>query len=555
MEQIGRYKIVEEIGQGATSRVYKGFDATLNRFVAVKAIAAEVSGDETLRRRFEREAQSAALLNHPNIVTVYDFGQERDKLFMAMELLEGVDLKQALVESRLRTLEEKLDVLDQICEGLAFAHAHGIVHRDLKPANIHVLPSGQVKIMDFGLARPSGSDMTRTGLVMGTPHYMSPEQVRGEHVDARSDVFSLGCLFYELLAGQKPFDADSLHSVLYKVMQAEPTPLAKAVPGLPLALIQVVEKALARSPADRFQDAAQLREFLGRAREAIARGRGEEPLPGLTGATAPVVPVAAAAARVPAQVRETGGAAPGSASGVPRSGERTSGARSRSVVVHPAPRKSEKLVTGILAVALVALAIGAIWWARRETSFGVEATPAPAAPKLDNLARAVVETQVELARKKLDAGDYEQALRQAQRALNLDPESAEAKAILAQATRTRDQIGQAVADARAGAAPGGDKAKAADAYWQLLQLNPNDPAAAELAPSFDPAFKTQADKARGLMSAARLAAEKAQAARLEGFKDGVALSQEGDANVRAKAYAAAALNFMRARALFEKTLR
>ena len=542
MEQIGRYKILEKIGQGATSHVYKGFDATLNRYVAVKAIAAEVSGDETLRRRFEREAQSAALLNHPNIITVYDFGQERDKLFMAMELLEGVDLKQALVESRLRTLDEKLDVLDQICEGLAFAHAHGIVHRDLKPANIHLLPNGQVKIMDFGLARPSGSDMTRTGLVMGTPHYMSPEQVRGEHVDARSDVFSLGCLFYELLAGRKPFDADSLHSVLYKVMQAEPTPLATAVPELPLALIQVVEKALARSPLDRFQDAAELRAFLGRAREAIARGRGAEPLAGLAGPGAPPPgPVAPTGASAPAPVHET----VGSASGIARGSERSSGARSRSVVVRPAPRRSEKLVSAFVVLGLLLLAVGAIVWVRWDSNIAAVA-PTPAAPKLDGLARAVVETQVELARKKLDAGDYEQAAHQAERALKLDPESAAAQAVLTKASRLRDQINQAVAGARAGTA---------DSYWQLLQLAPDHPAAAEVAHAFDPAFKDRADDARRLMSADQIAAEKAQASRLDGFKEGVSLAREGDASLKAKAYAAAARDFMRARERFQKALR
>src|SRR5262249_7153663 len=280
LDQIGKYKIVSKIGQGATSHVYKGRDETLGRFVAVKTIAAEVSKDETLRKRFRREAESAALLNHPNIITVYDYGEDQDKLYIAMELLEGVDLKQALAEGRLTTLDQKLDVMDQICEGLAFAHSHGIFHRDLKPANLHLLASAKIKIMDFGLARLSGSDMTRTGLVMGTPHYMSPEQVRGEHVDARSDVFALGCVFYEILTGKKPFDAESLHSVLYKVMQAEPPSAKTAVPGLPSVVVQVLEKALAKKPTDRFQDAGEFRAVLESAREAIASGRGEEPLPG-----------------------------------------------------------------------------------------------------------------------------------------------------------------------------------------------------------------------------------------------------------------------------------
>ena len=143
--------------------------------------------------------------------------------------------------------------MEQICEGLAFAHAREIVHRDLKPANIHILPSGKVKIMDFGLARLSGSEMTSTGMVMGTPHYMSPEQVRGAKADARSDVFALGCVFYEMLTGRKPFDAESMHAVLFKIMQEEPAPLREAAPGTPEALVHVVERALAQEPGRAFR--------------------------------------------------------------------------------------------------------------------------------------------------------------------------------------------------------------------------------------------------------------------------------------------------------------
>src|SRR5262245_50723787 len=162
LEKIGKYRILEKIGQGATSSVYKGYDAALDRHVAVKTISMESGGEnETLRRRFEREAQSAARLNHPHIVTVYDYGEEQNKLYMAMELLEGVDLKRAIAEGRIVELDDKIEVIRQIADGLAFAHANGIIHRDLKPANIHLLPDGEVKIMDFGLARLTGSDMTR----------------------------------------------------------------------------------------------------------------------------------------------------------------------------------------------------------------------------------------------------------------------------------------------------------------------------------------------------------------------------------------------------------
>ena len=158
--------------------VFRAHDPVLDRDVAVKRISAGLDADDIVRKRFEREARSAANLNHPNIITVYELGVEGEQLFMAMELLNGIDLKLALSQRKM-SLEDKLDVTEQICEGLAFAHAHDVVHRDLKPANIHLLPGGKVKIMDFGLARMSGSDMTSTGTVMGTPHYMSPEQVRG----------------------------------------------------------------------------------------------------------------------------------------------------------------------------------------------------------------------------------------------------------------------------------------------------------------------------------------------------------------------------------------
>src|SRR5437870_8718215 len=229
MEQqhaIGKYKILNRIGQGAMGEVFKAHDPFLNRMVAVKTISSSLGTESELRRRFLREAQSAARLNHPNIITVYDFGEEQGRIFMAMELLEGSDLKDLIGSHALPDLERKLDVMEQVCEGLAFAHSMEVVHRDLKPGNVHVQPSGQVKILDFGLARLGASEMTRTGMVMGTPHYMSPEQVRGEKADARSDVFALGCVMYELLTHKKPFDADTMHSVLFKVMQEEPPPLA-----------------------------------------------------------------------------------------------------------------------------------------------------------------------------------------------------------------------------------------------------------------------------------------------------------------------------------------
>ena len=277
-QRIGKYEIVGKLGQGAMGEVFRAHDPVLNRAVAVKRISAGLDADEMVRKRFQREAQSAALLSHPNIITVYELGIEGDQLFMAMELLDGIDLKHALT-ARQMTLDEKIGVVQQICEGLAFAHAHDIVHRDLKPANIHILPGGKVKIMDFGLARLSGSEMTTTGMVMGTPHYMSPEQVKGQKADARSDIFALGCVFYELLSGRKPFDAESMHGVLYKIMQEEPIPVREAAPGTPEALAHIVEKALAKNPDERFPNAGELLVALRQARSVSPAGRGPERSP------------------------------------------------------------------------------------------------------------------------------------------------------------------------------------------------------------------------------------------------------------------------------------
>jgi serine/threonine-protein kinase len=274
LRQLGKYEIVGKIGQGAMGEVFKAHDPILGRDVAIKTMTAAIGTDEELRKRFHREAQSAARLSHPNIITIYDFGEDQGKVYMAMELLEGNDLKDLIGRHTPMTLEQKLGLMEQICDGLAFAHGKDVVHRDLKPANIHIQRGGQIKIMDFGLAKLSSSDMTRAGMIMGTPNYMSPEQVRGEKATSRSDVFSLGAVFYELLANRKPFEADSLHAVLFQVMQNEPESLANLVPDIPPALQQVVERAMHKDPAARFRDAGEMREALRPARVAMAQWAG-----------------------------------------------------------------------------------------------------------------------------------------------------------------------------------------------------------------------------------------------------------------------------------------
>jgi serine/threonine protein kinase len=558
LDRIGRYKIIAKIGQGGTSHVYKGHDATLDRMVAVKTISADAAEDPTLKKRFEREARSAAGLNHPHIITVFDFGQEGDKLYIAMEFLDGEDLKDAIAAGRFSDLEAKLDAMDQICEGLAFAHANQVIHRDLKPANIHILPDGQVKIMDFGLARTSGSDMTRTGLVMGTPHYMSPEQVRGEHVDFRSDVFALGAVFYEILTGKKPFDAESFHSVFYKVMQAEPKPAKDLVPGLPLVLQQILEKAMAKAPAQRFADAGEMGEFLGRAREAITEGRGNEPLAGLVPPSAipagtkapeprrvdPPAPGPPAQAGSPSASRPEGShhAGPGG-----RKGERSgSASRSRSQTrLTPARSGTALYLAGLAVLVVVVLGIVFAMWPSRGSDAG------NGGGKIDLVMKDVARKKAELARNRLEAGDYEDALERALDALNYDPEQAVAKEVSTEARKIKDRVEKAIAGARpqAGRSPGVPEQAA---YWDLLQVAPERAEARDLAASHEAGLKSRAEEARRLMDEVQKAATETRASELEDFKTGKRLAGEAEVAFKDARFASAARDFMRARDRFRR---
>jgi tRNA A-37 threonylcarbamoyl transferase component Bud32/tetratricopeptide (TPR) repeat protein len=521
VERIGSYRIVESIGQGSTSHVYKGYDEALQRFVAVKTIV-PAQGDETLRKRFEREAQAAAGLAHPRIVTVYDYGQQDDRLYMAMELLGGCDLKQGLAEGRLEPLEDKLEVMAQICDGLGFAHAQGVVHRDLKPANIRLLPDRQVKILDFGLARVSGSDMTRTGLVVGTPHYMSPEQVRGEHVDARSDVFGLGCLFYEILTRARPFEADSLHAVFYRILQSEPPLPSERVPGLPRVLDQVIRRALAKSRDDRFTDAAAMGGALSQAREAIAAGRGGELLPGLE---AP-----------PSQPAPTPARAP-----LPDPSPPELGARPHRAL-------------GLGLVALVA-ALGLTSWGILR-GLGREAGPPPASAARDSgegaaLSADIVNTRIALARRRLEAADYKGAVREVEEALRFDPANAAAREVLAQARTLDGRVDKAVMEVRASLA-GGDFPRAAQAFWDLLEIAPQHKAAVELGPELESAFADRSADARRIMAEARRSAEARGAQGHERYREGVAFVSAAEEAIQTKAFASAAREFLKAAGAFAR---
>ena len=257
-EKLGRYQIVRELGRGAMGVVYEATDPHIGRAVALKTIrldALSINAEE-LAQRFKNEARAAGRLNHPNIVTIYDAGEEDGVLYIAMELLEGRTLHALLAERRL-PLEQATDIARQICAGLQFAHGKGIIHRDIKPGNVIVASQGFVKITDFGIAR-SGEAMTLTGQVLGTPHYMSPEQVLGKALDARSDLFSVGVILYEMLTGERPFEGQSMTTVMYKIVHETPVPPRAVDTAIHPGLSAVIEKALAKSPELRYQSGAEL---------------------------------------------------------------------------------------------------------------------------------------------------------------------------------------------------------------------------------------------------------------------------------------------------------
>jgi tRNA A-37 threonylcarbamoyl transferase component Bud32 len=264
---VGKYRVLGLIGKGAMGMVYQARDTVLDRDVALKVMVAHVADHPEMKARFEREAKAVARMTHPNIVTVFDLGTHADgSPFIAMELLKGQDLRETMRSALPLSHQEKISIVIQVLAGLGHAHREGIVHRDIKPANVFINLEGIVKIMDFGVARLQSASMTRTGRVVGTADYMSPEQAQGERVDGRSDLFSVGCMLFELLGGRQPFHAESMVATLYKIIHEEPSFDAIPRTAENLALLPILRRSLARNMDERYQTAAEfttaLRDYL-----------------------------------------------------------------------------------------------------------------------------------------------------------------------------------------------------------------------------------------------------------------------------------------------------
>ncbi|MES2365180.1 MAG: serine/threonine-protein kinase [Pseudomonadota bacterium] len=259
-EKLGRYEILSELGQGAMGVVYKAIDPLIGRTVAIKTINLDLarSDEVNFEERFYLEAKSAGSLNHPNIVTIHDIGKADNIVYMAMEFLEGPSLKEVLDAHTAMPVEKIANIAAQIAHGLAYAHKNGVVHRDIKPANIVLVRGGMAKITDFGIAQMSSGSKTLAGTVLGSPKYMAPEQVKGQVVDGRSDLFSLAIVLYEMLTGESPFSDDNINTTMYRIVNDDPLPPKTLAPRIPEALNRIVIKALAKNPDERYQSAKEL---------------------------------------------------------------------------------------------------------------------------------------------------------------------------------------------------------------------------------------------------------------------------------------------------------
>ena len=263
---LGRYHIVKELGRGAMGVVYLGKDPTIQRFVAIKTLRLdELDNEDDLkefRDRFFREAESTGRLSHPNIVTVYDAGEQDGLAFIAMEYLEGTLLSCYCQKSTILPAKQSLQIVATVAEALDYAHGQGVVHRDVKPANIMILKQRLVKVMDFGIAKMASASKTQTSMILGTPRYMSPEQATGKDVDGRSDVFSLGIVLFELLSGERPFDAENMAALVMRIAKSPHPPLLKYRRDLPTRVQSILDRALQKEIPNRYRHAGDMAQDL-----------------------------------------------------------------------------------------------------------------------------------------------------------------------------------------------------------------------------------------------------------------------------------------------------
>ncbi len=359
ISSLGKYEIRREIGRGAMGVVYEGYDPFIKRVVALKTIRADqLSGEdsENVIARFRREAQAAGRLSHPNIVSIYDFGEEAGAWFIAMEFVKGRELKEGFEANERFTTASIVRIMSEILEALDYSHRQGVIHRDIKPANIFMLSDGSVKVADFGIAHIEASNLTQVGAVMGTPAYMSPEQIMGLPVDGRSDLFSAGVILYQFLTGERPFSG-SAATTMQKVLKEDPLPPSSLNVQAPLEMDGIVRKALAKRPDDRFQTAGEFAAAIRAAVPAMPVSNAEETLITPPAQAAPVASVDKTLVRSEATI------APPPTTPIP--------------MQPPQPKSHTPMVAAIVGLTVIVLGAGAWYTYQRQASDSVRAGQGP----------------------------------------------------------------------------------------------------------------------------------------------------------------------------------
>jgi serine/threonine protein kinase len=435
--KLGRYHVLEEVGQGAMGVVYKAYDPVIEREVAIKAIelSFRTNNEETqvYLKRFYREAKAAGKLNHPNIVTIYDVDEDKETgtPYIVMELLQGSSLHETTSSGIRLDLEDTKGIILQIADALDYAHRQGIVHRDIKSANILILDNMKVKIADFGIARMPSSDLTQEGQFVGTPNYMSPEQIQGRPIDGRSDLFSLGVIFYMLLTGERPFFGDSITAISYKIIHSDPIPARTLNPTVPEDWNRILAHLLAKDPAHRYQTGAELVADLKLLPTHSPTGE----------STSSVMD--------PTQVYESSHAA---ANSHVRTGP--TGSFHAPPLGHSPAASGESKIAKIsllylligFAIIVISGAVGLFWWQPRGNSSSSSSpvaipvskpqvsrsndAPPPAAAEANEADQGLINTKWNLAMNYYQNGFYDKSIEELNGILKLNPENADAKKYL-----------------------------------------------------------------------------------------------------------------------------
>jgi len=519
MQNIGRYELVEKLGQGGMGAVYRARDTLLERTVAVKVISTTIDQNDELRERFFREARAAGQLSHKNIITIHDLGEHEGQPYLAMEYLQGQDLLARMAAPQRMSLRRRVEIATEICEGLEFAHAHGVVHRDIKPANIFITDSGGVKILDFGLARLVTSELTRSNMMMGTVNYMAPEQVRGERIDHRADIFSTAVVIYELLSGRRAFDSDSFAATLYKILQEVPEALQQIDPMIPIELVRIVDRALAKGRDERYQqmsemllDLAVFRQQLagmdspagGRAAPTELRTPSDRPFQ-----VTPPIPLPPVATAPP-----TVAATP---SGVPITGPPAS--------TPPAPTGVRAWLLPATAILALAIAGAAMWKSSRSDSNA----PAPVTPPTATAPRPTITEMMQTALGAFEQEDFATAERTADAVLSRDPGNDAARKLRDRARAAATSVDEGLKRARAHLSAGrfDDASKAASDVLDVAPHNSEALGIRENGAARAPGHGTE--EARTQVARARNAARTAGAQRLASGSYSSAVSAERDA--------------------------